>query len=471
MQSAPTDLPQRVHSLDVLRGVAVLGILVVNVEQMFLPMLYANSPVSVLPGERGAMLAWLVTDAFFENKFVTLFSLLFGAGFALQSARASEGGRGFVPRYLRRLLLLAILGLIHATYFYAADVLLLYALVALALVPWRRAGAKTLALTGVILVTLTVAWGMVIRGPDPVGRADRHRAAVAAVAEVRSSGVLTVPAQALPRPEHIDIAKVPDWQVLEDGWIQIPETTYSQPLPLEAATTVLDDGDEHMRALVEYSTFSHGPVEAAISARLLFLASLILLYTPVYLGWRTLGLFLVGASLFAAGRLTDRPSAFWRRARFLGLGLGLPLTVTASAIRAVTFETQSQWVYAGNLLHDVSSLLLAAGFAGAVFLWVSAGRDSTLMRSLAAVGRTALTNYLGQSVLMSLLATSYGLGLFGDLGRMQLLALALVSFLGQMMVSAWWLRHFRSGPLEWVWRCFTYWRFLPLLRPSAATRR
>lgn len=79
-------------------------------------------------------------------------------------------------------------------------------------------------------------------------------------------------------------------------------------------------------------------------------------------------------------------------------------------------------------------------------------------------GRTALTNYLGQSVVMSLLATSYGFGWFGDISRAALLGLAIVCFALQLVVSTWWLSHFRMGPLEWIWRCFTYWSWTPLSR-------
>ena len=118
----------------------------------------------------------------------------------------------------------------------------------------------------------------------------------------------------------------------------------------------------------------------------------------------------------------------------------------------------------GDALHDLSSLLLAAGIAAAVFRWSACRPEGPAPRALAAVGRTALTNYIGQSAAMSLIATSYGLGLYGDLTRVQLLSLACAFFVLQAAVSSAWLRRFRMGPLEWLWRCFTYWRPMPLLR-------
>ena len=373
-----------------------------------------------------------------------------------------------MPRFLRRLLVLALFGVVHALFFYAADVLLIYALTALALIPWRRARGRTLAKVGVALVAVTVAWGAFISGPDSPDLADRQRAAVESVARARESGLLTLPDQELRHPARIDLSRYPDWEPSEGGRVRIPAKTYEQPLDAEPAIFFLDDGDEAVESLVEYSVYSRGPVAAAFLDRLLFLAALILLYLPAYLFWRTLGLFLLGAAVVVAGGLGTRSSIAWRRVRNWGFALGLPVTVVASAVRLRTFESQSDWVYLGDVLHDVSSLPLAVGLAGAVFTWVTAALRTPIQRSLAAVGRTALSNYIGQSVVMAILATSYGFGLFGDLGRMSLLALAIGCFGLQMLVSSWWMRRFRAGPLEWIWRCCTYWRLLPLKRRADA---
>lgn len=469
MSPSPTKSTERLHALDVLRGVAIFGILVVNVEQMFLPQFYANDPVAAVPGEVGSAFAWFVTDALFESKFLTLFSLLFGAGFALQWQRAAEGGKGFIVRFLRRLLLLGLFGVVHAVFFYASDVLLIYAVTALALVPWRRARARPLVVAGSVLLMLTIAWGGVISGPGPEDSALRKRAAAEAVARARASGRIELPEMVLDRPDRIEIQEHADWRAVEDGRkLQIPPTEHALPMPADVAILVLDSGGRYdeAQALVQYAVLSQGPLLAALFARLIHLAALVILYLPVYLGWRTLALFLLGFAVVVAGKVEDPGSRFWRRARTVGLACGLPISLVASAIRLTAFDTQSPWIYLGTVLHEISSLLLAAGFGGAVFLWVGRGLRSPWSRRCAAVGRTALTNYIGQSVVMSLLATSYGLGLFGGLARLQLLGLAVGCFAVQMVVSAWWLARFRYGPLEWLWRCFTYWQRVPFARPG-----
>jgi uncharacterized protein len=460
----PTSLWERIQALDILRGIAVFGILVVNVEQMFLPMLYGNDPVSVVPGEAMALPVWFFTDALFENKFITLFSLLFGAGFALQWHRARDGGAGFRLRYLRRLLLLAIFGLLHAAFFYGADVLVIYALTALLLIPWRRSTPRKLTKAGGILLAVTVAWGTLISGPDEPTKAQEERAAVEAVDQMRQTDRLVLRDVALPRPYRIPLESLPGWSVLEDGRVGVSELTYELPMPTAPAILLLDGAQGATEAQAEYAVYSRGSWRAACFARLSYLASLVTIYTPVYLGWRTLALFLLGSAVAGGGLLTEGASPFWRRARGWGLALGLPMTIAASTIRWLSFESQSGWVFVGDALHDVSSLLLAAGIGGAVFCWAASDRRGRLRSWLAAAGRTALTNYIGQSVVMSLLATSYGFGWFGDLSRATLLGLAVVCFALQLAVSSWWLSRFRMGPLEWIWRCFTYWQWAPLRR-------
>lgn len=131
-------------------------------------------------------------------------------------------------------------------------------------------------------------------------------------------------------------------------------------------------------------------------------------------------------------------------------------------MRGLAWSHPGRLTFAGNLLQDASSILIAGGLAGLVFWWCRTGSTGRLRHSLECVGRTALSNYIGQSVVTSLIATSYGLGLFGDLTRPQILALAVVCFAGQLVVSSLWLRHFRMGPLEWIWRCLTYWRWIPI---------
>ncbi len=150
----------------------------------------------------------------------------------------------------------------------------------------------------------------------------------------------------------------------------------------------------------------------------MFLLKILVLYTPVYLGWRTLALFMIGAGCAKLGLLAEGHEALWRRVAKIGLGAGLPISCIATVLRGVAWSRPGSLTYVGNLLQDISSLLIAAGLSGLILLWCRPSTNSPLQNGLANVGRTALSNYFGQSVVTSLLATSYGLGLFGDLSRL-----------------------------------------------------
>lgn len=429
----------RIESLDVLRGLAIFGILVVNVEQMFLPMFIANSPIAMIPGEWGMWFAWLITDAFFENKFITIFSLLFGIGFCLQWLRTEQEPKRFRHLYFRRLFVLALFGLGHAVFFYAADVLIIYALVALLQFPMKRLSASTLLLGGAGLLIATVMWHAFISSPsaDEFDLAQRQKATV----------------------DEISRMKV-------EKTIRLSNREYDLPIPQSIAITVLDGNNEEEQAKVEYAVYSYGPVGAAIFGRTIFLLELLLLYTPFYLAWRTLALFMLGAGLVKWGVLENSRQVLWRRIAFVSMVVGLPMTIVGTFLRAITYESPNSLTNMGDLLHDISSLFLAVAICTLVFLWCSNKSVDKLRRGLANVGRTALTNYLGQSIVMSFIATSYGFGLYGDLTRLQLLVLSIIFFAGQILICTVWLHYFRMGPLEWVWRCLTYWKLLSLWPPS-----
>ncbi len=473
--SHPVPRSDRVVGLDVLRGLAIFGILVVNVEQMFFPLFLAESPVAMIPEERGTWLAWGVTDALFRIKFITVFSLLFGAGFALQWLRSSENSKAFRRLYLRRLFVLVLFGLVHGLLFYMADVLVVYALTALGLFMVRRWPGRRLLWAGSVLFFAMVAWHVVISGPGKkdAERPERQRAIAQEVARMRTAGTVRLAAAELGPLNTLDFtdevrhdqALSGGAQMLEDGRIQLAESEYALPMPAWLAIVILDGNNGEEQAKVEYAVYSQGPLRAAVFARSTFLLKLLVLYTPFYLGWRTLALFMIGAGCVKLGLLAEGREALWRRVAKFGLGAGLPISCAATILRGMAWSRPGQLTYAGNLLQDVSSVLIAAGLAGLVFLWCRQGTNGpagALQRGLASVGRTALSNYFGQSVVTSLIATSYGLGLFGDLSRLQILILAVVCFGVQIGISHAWLRRFRRGPLEWVWRSLTYCRRLSL---------
>ena len=194
----------------------------------------------------------------------------------------------------------------------------------------------------------------------------------------------------------------------------------------------------------------------------------ILLYGLVYFGWRTLGLFLIGAGLMKWGLASPANRGLWRKATWIGFGVGLPMTVIATVSWGLSYRAENILTPFDPILHDISSLFLAAGLAGMALLWGVSKRFGFLKAAFCNVGRMALSNYLGQSLVMSLLAGGYGLGWYGRLTHLELFGLAVLVFAMLTAVSTLWLSRFRYGPLEWIWRCGTYWAFLSPFKSKPA---
>ena len=192
----------------------------------------------------------------------------------------------------------------------------------------------------------------------------------------------------------------------------------------------------------------------------------LLLYLAIFLLWRTLALFMIGAGIFRSGFITNGSAIEWSRVARLGLGVGLPLSLVATWLtqRELLGVVGRRWP---DFLHTLGALPLAAGLAGVVFLWRARPGQRWLWSRVEAAGRTALTNYVGQSFVIALLAEPWGFGLYGQLNGVAMTASAIVVYALLAEGSYLWLRYFRLGPLEWLWRCGTYWQWLPNRRAAA----
>jgi uncharacterized protein len=189
--------------------------------------------------------------------------------------------------------------------------------------------------------------------------------------------------------------------------------------------------------------------------------ALILTYFLVLLLWRTLGLFMIGAALHRSG-IFARGSAFpWPRAARNALALGVTLSALATLLHALEIRGTIDWRWP-KFLHELSALPLAAGIAAIVVCAVQSGAMRWLLVRIESAGRMALTNYVGQSLVVAAIAETWGLGRYGTLDGPAMTLLAVAVFAAQAVASHAWLARFSMGPLEWLWRCGTYSRWLPL---------
>lgn len=411
----PITTAARIDSLDVLRGLALLGIALMNVEYFSAPMMDAGQGID--PRLHGVdWLADALVYTLVTGKFWTLFSLLFGMGFAVMLDRARAAGRGFVPLYLRRTLGLLLVGLAHAWLIWAGDILVSYALAAVPLLLWFRdmpaerlwkwgAGiwVVLLGLSGLGALVMMLA-GELATGPDAVADGAAQTALRAAAVNAYASGSFA--AVTAVRLRYF----------------------FTQALPASVALVPM-----------------------------------------------VLGMFLIGAALMRSAALAD-PAAhrqLWLRCAWVGGLAGLALTALSLAIDPHLVATPpTPAALLAMVLHMAAAPLMALAYVAIVVLALQ--RGVAWLRVLAPAGRLALSNYLAQSLIGTLLFYGYGLGLWGEVSRAwQVLGVAVV-FAAQLMLSRWWLAHFRFGPLEWLWRAFTYWQRPPLRRnagPPTATSR
>lgn len=425
---APVEEPARLDAVDVLRGVALLGILAMNIALFGWPYVVYHTPIA-MPGYGWADLAlWMVNHVVFDEKMMTIFSMLFGAGLVLMSERAEARGARLAKVYYRRIVILLGIGLIHAYGIWEGDILVMYALCGLFLYPFRRRSAATLVALGVLLLAMAVpAW--------LIGRAwiRGAREATARVEAREAAGQ---------KPD-------PDDARTRDFWDDILNDTAHTP--------------EGFAKEVRAHRGGYARVAASRFGGLLVMhtAGFALGFWWLVGGRMFLGMGLMKLGVFSAARSLG----FYRRLMALGYGLGLPLVVCDIAIDWYYefFTKNPLWYFTGGwwLIQEASSPLLALGHVGLVMLVYRSGLVPHLMRRLAAVGRMALTNYLLTSLICTTLFYGYGLGLYARLHRPALYLVVLAVWSFQLAVSLPWLARFRYGPAEWGWRSLTYGRAQP----------
>lgn len=407
---------ERLPGLDVLRGLALLGILPANLTSFALPSAPSDDVVHFMSPAASEALAHGVLRTLVTEKFITIFALLFGAGLALQRERAlARGGEGFYPRTLWRLMLLAGLGLCHAIFVWQGDVLLYYAIIgvgalaisALPPQPLLVLGGASLLLSALILLSVASVVGSWMDAPGP--------------------------ATLVEALEHPDVAGG------IGGGVGREVATFRSGAYLDQVQT---------RAGIYVAIFG----------------SVVFFY-----GWRVGGLLLLGMAAQKLGLLSPGPRerAVLRGLLVGGLLVGVPIELYQGVEHAAHGPLPVAFGMRLEALHEVGSLSLALAYASAVLLLPAAWYSRAPLRWLGNVGRTALSNYLGQSLVCTFVFYSWGLGLFATLTRAQLWGVAAIVWAVQLTVSALWLRWFVMGPVEWVWRTLTWWSPQPLARRAA----
>ncbi len=475
----PVSPGERITTLDVIRGVALFGILLMNVEFFNRPIgeLDVGLPPNVTGLDHWA--GWFV-HVFIRSKFWTMFSLLFGMGFAVMLARAQAAGRPFLAPYIRRTFALALIGFLHCVLVWNGDILFDYAMgaafllvvfharpkVILGIAGIALAGAAAfgaanvlgyeqkvwgplLALGGAVLLLGGLAWAL--RRWPLTGLRNAGLALFLFPCLAMVIGGLSSPR--VPQAERdrtaLSEAKTP----AEKAEVRKAQAERKKAIAKHEAEVVEE------RRITSQGTWSEG-----VAFRLSEWPKDAVGHIPFAMFF-VLGMFMLGAWFIRSGLMANPGAhlAFYRRTALIGIPLGIGTTLVAAAIATthVRGENDAAFTLAQGLTL-MASLPACLGYVAVIVLLFHSPRFRGLVAPFAQPGRMALTIYLLMSVIGTLFFYGIGFGFYG-MGRAWQLAWCVAVFATLLPLAHLWLSHFRYGPVEWLWRGFTY-LHLPRMR-------
>ena len=428
----PVSSDERFRTLDVLRGAALLGIVLMNIPFSGLPMAaYANP--NVWGGNDPLNVGVLAVQwVLFDGKMRALFSIMFGAGIVLFMQRALERDNSVRAADLlsRRMLWLILFGALHGWLIWAGDILYAYGLFGLLIFPMRNVSARKLLITaGVALLLLSLA----IVGQGFSQRSTRNKAMAARAVE----------AQGKPLTKEQQDAKQ-EW-----------DEAYNEALP--SKQKLQEEIDNYRKGYGGVMT-QRVPIMRQFN------------FMPVYFpgAFDVWALMLIGMALFKLGILQgERSAGFYARMAAIGYAVGIAVnSLSTYGMIAYNFDLVASTFW--NTPYQIGRVAVALGHASVLILLVKGARMRWLTDRLAAVGQMAFSNYISHSIIYALVFYAPGLRMFGQLQRYQLYYVVLGIWILNLAWSPIWLRYFRFGPLEWCWRSLTYWQRQPMRRTAPA---
>jgi len=391
---APTQPNERILIVDVLRGFALFGILLVNIGNFSQPDFYTDTAgINLSTGTYDVVAQWFVS-LFAQGKFYPMFSFLFGFGAIIFLERGEEKGQNAVRLYKRRLGFLLCIGIVHAVLIWSGDILVMYSLIGFLLLWFRRKEPRViltwalwLLLTPIaVLIFLNILFVFAVGGQSDPG--------LAAEAE----------------------------KLVEESLAAYGQGTY-----LDMIRQRLRD----LSYLYSYSLFAFPDI---------------------------LALFLFGVYAAKKRILHDVVSHLvlitrvWKSTLFLGVIL---IAIHAVGEAGRDLATPSMYDVL-SLVSLLSGSVLSFFYMSSIALLLQKPKGRVLLSKLAPVGRMAMTNYLMQSVVCTTLFYNYGLGLYGKMTPFYTLLIAILLYVLQMAISSYWMARHRYGPMELLWRRLTY---------------
>lgn len=407
-------MTKRIVSIDILRGFALLGILLMNITSFSMPEIAYVSPHAYGGLEWYNQFAYQFSHVFADKKFMGLFSLLFGASMMLLISKRTAKGQKTAAFHYKRNFWLLIIGLLHGAFLWIGDVLFLYAMCAFVLYFLRKFAPKWQIALGLFIFFI-------------------------------------------PSLLNIDIAR----KFGEFTSAEISDlTNYWTPPASEIAAEISHNRGAYWPQVVKRWQIGSdtGNSQGEVSLIDLFLVVLI---SDGFA--RAFGMMLIGMAGYTLGILTGRRSQqFYRRMLWIGFGVGIPVVLLDLWLAAANNWQASYMMFLGTIPNQIATPFIASGYIGLIMLWSKQTRWKGLQDRLAAVGRTALSNYIFQSLVAVTIFN--GFGLYGSFNRASQLLFVVAIWLVQLWISPLWLDRFHFGPLEWAWRSLSHWKVQRLRR-------
>ncbi|MFZ1703588.1 MAG: DUF418 domain-containing protein [Saprospiraceae bacterium] len=408
----PTLDGQRIEYLDILRGIAILCIYVANIGFFSGDWFFSKEdriPSTLLPTD-----GWLdfLCYTFIDGKFYTVFSLLFGIGCIIQYNSLKLKKISFNSFFLKRMFWLLVFGLIHLIVFWAGDILTLYALLGFTLIWFVEWSNKKLLLWGIILQFIPI-FNWVIIHYWGLNYPDVFRSAIVQYWEY--FGFPTIMQQEVKYPNL-------QYIFLNESWRDF---------------------------------FVMNPGNA------LFRIFLILEEGRIF---KVLGIFLIGlwsGRQILHNNLLDN-KILLKKIVWWGIGIGLPFSLFRTYIEFYLKGSAEIWAFIHTISYAIGTVPLAVGISALIALNIRP--QMQILKWFSPVGKMAFSNYIFQTLISICIFYGVGFQWAGKLGYTYIILICLLVFTLQILISTWWLKRFRFGPLEWLWRSCTYWRIQPFKR-------
>lgn len=393
---APLKITERIDTLDLLRGVAVLGILIMNIQSFSMPESAYFNPTSYGDLTGINMTVWMASHLLVDLKFMAIFSMLFGAGIVLLCQRLEQSGIDPARIYYRRILLLFGFGILHAYLFWSGDILVWYSESALIAFFFRRVRLGWLIFWALLLLVVGTGINVVSQLSMPYWPEDVLR-----------------DSEAWWNPSKEFVNNI--LETYRSGWsIQLVDRSIS-------------------------SLFAHTAIYAA------------------YGFWRILGMMLAGMVLMKWGILSgDLSRKFYVSIILSGFAVGFPVIIYGSWQNFSHHWSMYYSLCVGSLFNYWGSLPIALAYISLVVLWSKSQLWNRLQNILKSVGRMAFSGYIIQTLICTTLFYGHGFGLYGKIPRWGQLLVVMGVWIVVVAFAEFWMKRFRYGPIEWLWRSLTY---------------